>query len=347
MTEKNKLAAAMPENDSEGAPSPSPSPSQPRLAYSTKMGKMVFGRVEDALDSKLVSQYKGKVQLVFTSPPYPLHRKKRYGNQIGDAYLEWLADLAPRFKALLKPSGSIVIELGNAWEPGKPVMSVLPIEALLAFLKRGELHLCEQFVCENPARLPGPAQWVNVERIRVKDAFTHVWWMGVSERPRANNKRVLVEYSEAMRRLLKKRTYNAGGRPSEHKVSSEGFFKSNGGAIPSNVLRFANTQSSDAYLRYCRENGLTAHPARMPAQLADFFIRFLTNKGDLVLDPFGGSNTTGAVAESLGRKWVSIEAQADYIRGSVGRFGPDYPVIRAESGIAPVSVEPASPPAQS
>lgn len=279
-----------------------PASAPPRLAYSTKLGKMVFGRIEDALDSDLLAPLRGKVQLVFSSPPYPLRRQKKYGNQTGQAYVEWLADLAPRFSKLLKPTGSIVIELGNAWEPGRPVMSILPLEALLAFLKRGDLHLCEQFVCENPARLPGPAQWVNVERIRVKDAFTHVWWMAATERPRASNKRVLTKYSDAMRALLKRKTYNAGGRPSEHQVSRGGFLKRHRGAIPSNVLSFSNTQSSDSYLKFCRAHGLTSHPARMPAQLADFFIRFLTNKGDVVLDPFGGSNTTGAVAEGLGRK---------------------------------------------
>ena len=42
------------------------------------------------------------------------------------------------------------------------------------------------------------------------------------------------------------------------------------------------------------------HPARMPADLVEFFVKFVTDENDLVFDPFGGSNTTGAVAENLG-----------------------------------------------
>lgn len=289
---------------------------------------MVQGLAENALVSPLLTKFKGKVQLIFTSPPYPLRTKKRYGNETGQAYVDWLAGLAPLFIEYLKPKGSIVIELGNAWEPGKPVMSVLGVETLLSFLKTGDLNLCQQFICENPARLPGPAQWVNVERIRVKDAFTHVWWMSPSERPKASNRRVLKEYSAAMLALLKRRTYNAGRRPSEHQVSPEGFLKKHGGAIPSNVLRFPNTSSNDSYLQYCRKHRIETHPARMPPLLAEFFISFLTKKGDLVLDPFGGSNTTGATAEMLGRKWITVEPRASYIRGSIGRFAPRKPKLR-------------------
>jgi site-specific DNA-methyltransferase (cytosine-N4-specific) len=58
----------------------------------------------------------------------------------------------------------------------------------------------------------------------------------------------------------------------------------------------------------------------MPIGLPEFFIRFLTDEGEIVLDPFGGSNTTGAAAEKLGRKWITIEADQGYVRGSAGRF---------------------------
>lgn len=282
---------------------------------------MVQGMAEHVLDSPLFEELKGKVQLIFTSPPYPLRTKKRYGNRTGQEYLEWFASLSPRLVALLSSTGSVVVELGNAWDKGKPVMSVLGLEALLAFMRGGKLNLCQQFICDNPARLPGPAQWVNVERIRVKDSFTHVWWMSPSLRPKANNRNVLRDYSRAMARLLERQSYNSGKRPSEHNVSSGSFLIDHQGAIPSNVLSFANTNSADPYQKFCREKDIKPHPARMPAGLAEFFIKFLTDENDLVLDPFGGSNTTGAVAEQFKRRWMSFEPLDDYIRGSVGRFG--------------------------
>lgn len=295
------------------------------------MGEMVVASTEAALASPLGASLRGKVQLIFTSPPFPLNTKKRYGNLQGEDYVEWLASLAPQLTELLTPDGSIAIEVGNAWEPRRPIMSTLALKSLLAFQEAGHLNLCQTFICNNPARLPSPAQWVTVERIRVKDSFTHIWWMAPSDRPKADNRRVLTEYGPGMRKLLASGEFNAGWRPSEHNISASGFLRDNGGAIPGSVLTFANTSSSDRYLRYCRQHNLQPHPARMPSGLAEFFVNLLTEPNDLVLDPFAGSNTTGATAERLGRRWISFEPIEDYVRGSEGRFDN---VVRSERSLA-------------
>lgn len=291
-----------------------------RIAYKTKRGIFYMGHSEKALKSLLRKGYKNKVQLIFTSPPFPLNRKKNYGNHKGDDYIKWLAGFAPLFRKLLKRDGSIVIEMGNAWEPGKPVMSTLALRALLGFLEAGKFHLCQQFISYNPARLPSPAQWVNIERCRVKDSFTHIWWMAVTDRPKANNRRVLREYSSSMLKLLSSQKYNSGKRPSEHHIGEKSFLQNNGGAIPPNVLTIANTGSNLDYHEYCRKRRLTPHPARMPKELCEFFIKFLTTPKNLIVDPFAGSNTTGSVAEQLKRRWVSIEPRKEYIAGSLCRF---------------------------
>ena len=295
---------------------------QPPGVYKTALGRSILGLAEDVLQSPAnTKDLEGQVDLIFTSPPFPLNRKKRYGNEQGEAYVDWLANFAPLFKKALKPKGSIVLELGNAWEAGRPVMSTLALKALLAFLERGEFILCQQFVWYNPARLPSPAQWVNVERIRVKDAYTHLWWMALTDRPHADNRRVLTKYSESMENLLERKSYNTGKRPSEHHIGKKSFLKNNAGAIPSNLITLANTQASSDYLNYCRTHKLQPHPARMPSGLAEFFIKFLTKPRKLVLDPFAGSNTTGAAAEKLGRRWIAIEPNELYLEGSRGRFG--------------------------
>lgn len=294
--------------------------SKVKLAYRRKRGQMYQALAEDFLESRMARRYAGKVQLIFTSPPFPLNRKKNYGNFQQDEYIKWLARFAARFRKLLKKRGSIVVEMGNAWQPGKPLMSTLALRALLRLQSTGRFNLCQQFIAYNPARLPGPAEWVNVRRIRVKDAYTHLWWMSPSTNPKASNRRVLVPYSESMNDLLRKGKYNAGKRPSEHKIGETSFFKNNGGAIPSNVLVFSNTNSTDEYQKYCRRRRLGLHPARMPSSVAGFFIKLLTTKGDLVFDPFAGSNTTGAAAEALGRRWIAVEVRKDYIAGSKGRF---------------------------
>jgi site-specific DNA-methyltransferase (cytosine-N4-specific) len=291
-----------------------------QLAYTTGLGTMYEGTVEAFLASPFGRALRNDVQLVFTSPPFPLNRKKRYGNKIGDDYLDWLESLAEPLGDMLTEDGSLVVELGNAWEPGEPVMSTLALKALLKLLESGGFHLCQQFVVHNPARLPSPAQWVNVERIRVKDAYTNVWWMSRTTRPKADNRRVLSDYSPAMRKLLERGNYNAGERPSQHNIGQTSFLTDHGGAIPPNVLTISNTRSTDEYRRYCKEHDLKIHPARMPPELAEFFIRFLTDEGDVVFDPFGGSNTTGATAEALNRLWFAVEPDRAYIESSRGRF---------------------------
>lgn len=290
-----------------------------QIAYGTDFGQMVNCDIVSFL-AQQSDELNGKVNLVFTSPPFPLNRKKRYGNMTGKAYLEWLSNLAPRLSNLLTDDGSIVIEMGTAWNPGEPTHSTLPLEALLEFKKSAGLFLCQEFIYYNPARLPGPVEWVNKQRIRVKDSFTRVWWMSKTDRPKANNNNVLTEYSSSMKRLLQSKSYNSGKRPSEHLIGESSFCKDNGGAIPSNVIIASNTTSHDAYLDYCKDQSKTPHPARMPYKIPEFFINFLTEPGDLVLDPFAGSNTTGYIAETLERKWISVEINSDYATDSASRF---------------------------
>jgi len=321
MTDQRSLATAdIPLQKSAPRPRVKIPKPEPIIGYRTARGVMYHGLAEDVLQSVSAKKYHGKVHLILTSPPFPLNRKKKYGNLQGQKYVEWLAAFAPLMKECLSDDGSIVIEMGNAWEPGEPVMSTLALETLLAFQKSAGLKLCQQFVCYNPARLPTPTQWVNVERIRVKDSYTHVWWMSPTAKPKADNRRVLTAYSSSMVKLLRTGKYNSGSRPSEHRLGKDSFLKDNEGAIPSNVLTLTNTDSNDPYLNYCRQRDLPIHPARMPAGLAEFFVNFLTDADDLVLDPFAGSNTTGSVAERLGRQWLAIEPKQDYIKGSRGRF---------------------------
>lgn len=287
--------------------------------YQTSQGVLYQSASEAILTEHLV-HLKSKIKLVFTSPPFPLNRKKRYGNFQGDEYLKWLAGFARLLSEYITDDGSIVIEIGNAWEPKLPTMSTLPLEALLEFKKAGNFHLCQEFIYYNPAKLPTPVQWVNKERVRVKDSFTKLWWLSKSPRPDADNRRVLTEYSNKMKKLLSKKSYNSGHRPSQHKIGDKSFLTDNGGSIPPNVIIASNTTSFDEYICYCKANELQVHPARMPEDLPTFFIKFLTQKDDIVLDPFAGSNTTGATAELLGRKWISIEADSKYAKGSIGRF---------------------------
>lgn len=308
--------------------------------YQSNKGTLYKGNSVDLLSNVLMDKLRGRVNLIITSPPFPLNNKKKYGNQKGSEYLEWFKSLAPIFSELLAEDGSLVIEIGNAWEPDRPVQSLLHLECLFGLVNSpdSDLRLIQEFICYNPSKLPSPAQWVTVNRLRTVDSYTHVWWIAKNDKPKADNRKVLRPYSKSMEKLLKRQKYNSGKRPSEHNISEKGFLTNNGGSIahnlfelesldqdrevrlPHNVLSFSNTNSNDYFLLKCREMGITPHPARMNSGLVNFFVEFLTEENDLILDPFSGSNTTGYCAEKSNRNWVSFELQQDYINQAIIRF---------------------------
>lgn len=260
------------------------------------------------------------VDLVFTSPPFALLRKKDYGNVSEHHYVDWFEEFGREFHRILKPSGSLVIDIGGSWIPGQPTRSLYHFELLIMLCRKLGFHLAQEFYWWNPSKLPTPAEWVNVRRVRVKDAVNSVYWLSKTAWPKASNRRVLAPYSDSMRDLLK-HGYKAKLRPSGHDISDK-FNRDNGAAIPPNLLAIPNTESNSAYLRYCREHNLKPHPARFPARLPEFFVRMLTDIGDLVLDPFAGSCVTGEVCERLQRKWNCCEIDASYIEGAMARFAP-------------------------
>jgi site-specific DNA-methyltransferase (cytosine-N4-specific) len=282
--------------------------------YQTRLGVSYLG---DSL--KLIKNIEDEsINLILTSPPFALTRKKEYGNKSSDEYVDWFLKFAYEFKRVMSKDGSFVIDLGGAYLPNHPVRSIYQYELLVKLCKEVGFYLAQEFFHFNPARLPAPAEWVNVRRIRVKDSVNLVFWLSKTEFPKADNKKVLKPYSESMQLLLKN-GYRAKLRPSGHDIS-ENFSKKNDGAIPPNLLTIANTESNSSYLRRCRDAGIKPHPARFPTEFAEFFIKFLTDEGDCVLDPFAGSNTTGYVAEILGRRWVAFELNEEYLQSSKLRF---------------------------
>ena len=289
----------------------------PRRYHKTRLGRMMLGDSLHIMKRLRTSS----VDLVMTSPPFGLVRKKDYGNVPSGEYLDWFRPFAEQMHRVLKDTGSLVIDIGGAWEAGKPTRSLYHFKLLIMLCEEYGFHLAQDFYWWNPSKLPTPAEWVTVRRIRVKDAINTVWWLSKTEWPKASNRRVLQPYSPSMMDLLAK-GYRAKKRPSGHDIS-ENFAIDNGAAIPPNLIALPNTESNGAYQRYCEEHKLTPHPARYPAELPEYFIRMLTDRGDLVVDPFGGSCVTGEVSERLGRKWMCAELVEDYLEGAVGRFTPN------------------------
>jgi DNA modification methylase len=263
----------------------------------------------------------GSANLVITSPPYALHFKKEYGNVDKGTYVDWMLPFTREIKRVLKDDGSFVLNIGGSYNQGSPTRSLYHFKLLIALCEDVGFHLAQECFWYNPARLPAPAEWVNVRRNRIKDSVEYVWWLAPTPWPAADNRRVLVPYSGDMIRLLD-RGYRSKRRPSGHNITGK-FRKDSGGAIPSNLVIKGNNESNSDYIRACGDFGLKVHPARFPSALPEFFLKLLTVPGDLVVDPFAGSNTTGRVAETLNRKWVSIDIETAYVRASAIRFGFD------------------------
>lgn len=288
--------------------------SPPVLWEQYKQGEIWCG---DSL-AKLSNINAESVDLCFTSPPFPLLRKKKYGNKDEDEYLDWLMPFIERITTTLKETGSLVIDLGCCWNKGQPTRSTYDLKLPLRLIEELGLHFAQEFYWYNPSRLPAPAEWVTIRRERVKDSVNKILWFGKSPHPKANNSRVLQPYSKAMEQRFGR--VDERMRPSGHKPSDSLTNVRNDGAIPSNLIALSNSNSADPYLKYCKLNELKPHPARFPYQIPEFFIRFLTDADDLVLDPFAGSCTTGFAAEKNNRQWICIERDPTYVNTAPGHF---------------------------
>ncbi len=300
--------------------------------YTTELGLAYLG---DSLELMkcLPSE---SVNLVLTSPPFALTSKKEYGNKDAGEYVDWFLPFASEIRRIITEDGSSDLDLGGAYLPGHPVRSIYQYELLIALVREIGFYLAQEFFHYNPARLPAPAEWVNVRRIRVKDSVNVVWWLSKTEYPKANNRNVLCPYTEAMKQLLKK-GYRPQKRPSGHDITHK-FNQDNNGSIPPNLLELGNNDSNSNYMRECKKNGIKPHPARFPRKFPEFFIKFLTDTGNLVVDPFAGSNTTGYVSEYLERQWLAFEIEESYIRASHFRFELDlyhYDVADYDTDVEP------------
>jgi len=288
--------------------------SLPQPYYATDYGAAYLG---DSLE--LIKRLPdASINLIMTSPPFALITKKAYGNADPSKYIEWFKPFAHEFWRVLREDGSLVIHIGGTWDRGRPTRSLYHFELLLELCRnsrQARFYFAQDFYWFNYAKLPLPAEWVTVQRIRAKDAVDPIWWLSKSPFPKADNRRILNPYSEKTDKLLKQ-----GHRgPSGHNSSLK--FKNHlTGAIPPNLLYLANSESTSQYLRSCRKLGMRPHPARYPVDLPKFFIKFLTDQGDIILDPFGGSNATGDAADRTKRRWVCFELIEDYLKGSKYRF---------------------------
>lgn len=316
-------------------------PTQPALFSSTyEHPKALLPRTEPFYQTGYGSAYLGdsldllaklpdsSVNLIFTSPPYALHFKKEYGNVNKADYVAWFLEFAKEMRRVLTDDGSFVLNIGGSYNPKTPTRSLYHFKLLIALVEEIGFYLAQECFWYNPAKMPMPAEWVTVRRVRVKDSVEYVWWFSKTPFPKADNRKVLRPYSADMVRLATKGVKTTV-RPSGHNIKSSFDKIENGGSIPPNVIEddttadmlvLGNNSANDHYTMRCKDAGIKIHPARFPAALPAFFMNMLTDEGDVIVDPFAGSNTAGSVAEKLGRRWIAMELVEEYLEASKFRF---------------------------
>lgn len=288
--------------------------------FTTTLGRAIWAEAETAVG--LFSD--NSIDLIVSSPPYPLQRKKVYGNREEAAHVEWLLEVLAAWKQKLTLSGSLILNMGDVWLKGQPVMSLYQERLILRLCDELGFQLNEKLFWQNPAKLPSPAEWVTVRRVRVTPSVEQMWWLSRSANPKANNAAVLRPYSESMKRKIAVCGEGKGRlRPSGHALKADSFSEDRGGSIAQSLLVASNTVSNDTYQQSCRKYGLPVHPARFPDEVPAFAIKFLTDPGDHVVDIFGGSAKTGKVAEQLKRRWTVIEKSLRYACGGIFNFSDD------------------------
>jgi len=290
------------------------------LAFSTDLGIAIWGSCE-----RVFARLDEPIVLAVTSPPYALRKPRAYGNPPESEYVDFICrSLEPVVKNLAA-GGSICLNVSNdIFEQGSPSRSLYLERMVLALHDRLGLSLMDRLVWRNPSKAPGPVQWASKARVQLNVEYEPVYWFtNDPSRVRADNRRVLQPHTEKHLRLMER-----GGEKREavyadgaYRLKEGSFGKMTPGRIPRNVLNFShNCPDHRQYRRDAEALGLPSHGAPMPKSLAGFLIEFLSEPGDLVVDPFGGKLTTAKAAEELGRRWLTTEWILEYVRAAAERF---------------------------
>lgn len=292
---------------------------QARAYFTTQNGISFWG---DA--NAMPSLFHEEIDLIVTSPPYFGHQRE-YGGFAGSevGFVDEMVSIIEAWLRMLTNTASIVLNLGDVTEKGEGCLSLYKERLLLALRSRLGLKLVGKFYWISPTKMP-TGHWVTKSRRDVVNAAEDCYWFSLNPKEvKANNRNVLVEYSEKQKQYIESSQRKSPARkkrPSGQAANAESFYVDNGGAIPNNLIYAVPEPAQSPYSKYCEEHGLPRHPAMFPAEVPEFFIRYLTERGDVCWDPFAGSAVSGVAAELNDRYWISSELGKEYVEGQIGRM---------------------------
>ncbi|MCC3778693.1 DNA methyltransferase [Streptomyces sp. UNOB3_S3] len=216
-------------------------------------------------------------RLVVTSPwftgPFPASST----DPTSPGFVKWLDPFLTEIGRVLRPDGSLVMELGCCWAKDAPVRTVQNFSAIGDLLAGGEWHLLQEFYWYNPGFLEADVEWADRRRERLDDCVSMWFWLA-----RTPDVPVDVRGVRGFQNHLT-RAYGNFLVLGDSRADDPGQDDVPGDASGERALALAE---------------------RFPVALPEYFIRLLTREGELVVDPFAGTGATALAAETTGRAWA-------------------------------------------
>ena len=244
------------------------------------------------------------INLIVTSPPYGKQRKETYGGIDPDIYVDWFLPRAEEMNRVLKPSGSFIL---NIWEHvANRERHTYVLELVLA-LKQAGWKWIEEYIWRKTNPMPGKYMF------RVRDAWEHVYHFAKTTDLRVYQDAVLIparwKYTTAAKNTGHRSANGSGLSTGPRRVRSNdsGFGATDESFVSDMVLPHNVIETTIG-----SNKGSKRHPAVFPREIPEFFIKFCTVPGDIVLDPFAGSGTTLFVAYDMYRKVIGMEIVPEY-----------------------------------
>jgi len=290
------------------------------VAFSTKLGLSIWGDCR-----KVFAAIDDPIHLCLTSPPYCLAQPRAYGNPSQSEYVDFICEALEPIVRNLVPGGSICLNVSNdIFVSGSPARSLYRERLVLALHDRLGLHKMDELIWLNPSKAPGPIAWASKKRVQLNVAFEPIYWLtNDPHRVRSDNRRVLQPHSKDHLKLIAAggETRDARYGDGSNRISKGSFGNATAGKIPRNVITSGHRCARQTPARNAaRDAGLPVHGAAMPFAVADFLVKFLTVKDDLVVDPFAGYFTTAEAAESNGCRWLGTDLHHEYGYAGSYRF---------------------------
>lgn len=236
------------------------------------------------------------VDLIITSPPYS--NMKSYIDFKGihpDDYVDWFMPIIKESFRILKPSGSFILNINDKVENGfrHPYVYDLISEVH----KQTEFKMYDRLFWNKKKFIPNP--------YRFGDKIEYIFWFVKNKKFKFYMDEMRVEYNERSINRMKYKLKSRYARTEENQIDSKykEWSPNQKGALPSTLVDI----SSEA------KRVSNKHVAVFPEALVEYFIKGTTDIGDLVLDPFMGSGTTGVVCKKLNRNWLGFEISKEYI----------------------------------